>query len=270
MGGYLCLYVMGSSQRNACYRTDFLNIGQWYHVVGTQDGPGNKPLKLDIDGVERGTGLTPDFISDANQLRIANWNDNWWENRPFDGSLGLVTIYSQALSAAEVMDLYTARTNTAETRSPSSQPSRLSSRSPSPFQSSRPSSTPSWSSFFPTIAPSVRTYSPSAAISEAPSIEILPPTSRPSITSPQEDHTSTTWPLSDDVTMIGIIVGGVVMLGLIGAIVAICKFCMSNGRDTHLPQDNNFDQHVRPSAPPVEAMVVSSQVGSFEISKAQV
>lgn len=160
--GYLCLFVMSHGlQANACERTDRLNLGQWYHVVGTQNGP-RGPIKLYVDGVEKGSGVAPESITDGGPLRLGNWNDVGFENRPFDGSLGGVTIYSKALSPEEVLASYTSKFHS-NTVSPSKMP------------------TP-WPSYVNTRFPSyANTFSPTADMTTDPSEDVIGYTSTPSL-----------------------------------------------------------------------------------------
>jgi hypothetical protein len=81
-------------------------LGQWVHVAGTYDGAS---VKFYVNGaLQSTTSHTGTFSSDTTGITIgASHNDQLHQpEEPFNGALDEVTIYSRALTAQEVQQLY--------------------------------------------------------------------------------------------------------------------------------------------------------------------
>lgn len=78
----------------------------WYQVVGVIDNTNNQ-LRLYINGVSQGsTNLTyASILNSANNLYIGSYNNGEYDQY-FDGDIGIVRVYSQALTDAEVLANY--------------------------------------------------------------------------------------------------------------------------------------------------------------------
>ncbi|MFX0205050.1 MAG: LamG-like jellyroll fold domain-containing protein, partial [Candidatus Hodarchaeota archaeon] len=93
--------------------TGGLQIGRWYHVVGTWDGTTNgQSIKLYVNGVKKGTN-TPS--SGYSQLRNPGYNLNLGRNPSgmydyfyYDGAIDEVRILNKALSDSEIQEDYLA------------------------------------------------------------------------------------------------------------------------------------------------------------------
>jgi hypothetical protein len=85
---------------------DTIPLGEWSHVVITADTP-SKTIQFFRNGVEIATlsNETIDFQSSTGLLYIAHQTDNWIY---FHGKIDEVRIYSRALAALEVQNLYLA------------------------------------------------------------------------------------------------------------------------------------------------------------------
>jgi hypothetical protein len=83
--------------------------GEWHHTVGTFDG---SVVRLYVDGVQVGTGTNTDVwiayeLPDGNDLSIgAYWIPDGFH---FNGLIDEVAIWTRALTADEIADLYTAQ-----------------------------------------------------------------------------------------------------------------------------------------------------------------
>lgn len=84
--------------------TTALSPGTWYHIVGTYDGT---TVKVYVNGVLRGTGTSPisgNIINGACRLRIGYKPEG--DFAYLDGKVDDVRVYSRALNATEVQNLY--------------------------------------------------------------------------------------------------------------------------------------------------------------------
>jgi outer membrane protein assembly factor BamB len=131
LGGFACAiqenapqrgWVLGNCEKQFCFavataaagRLNYLKAaapmrpGYWYHVVGTYDGAAQK---LYVDGRQAAASaeLTgPVAYPDKGALTLAAWR-NQKQCYPLTGQLERVSIWSRALSAAEVRSLFDAR-----------------------------------------------------------------------------------------------------------------------------------------------------------------
>jgi len=80
-------------------------LGQWYHVAGVYDG---SQLTLYVNGQPVGTPVSTSgsIVASSNPLRLGNDPSN--PTRFFKGLLDEVSIYSQALSGAQILSIYNA------------------------------------------------------------------------------------------------------------------------------------------------------------------
>jgi hypothetical protein len=84
-------------------RYDVTSAGEWFHAVYVKD---SSDIELFIDGVSQGTTTYTSFDSpDNNTFHIGNGGARY-----FDGMIDDVRVYSRALSANEVSQLYNKRT----------------------------------------------------------------------------------------------------------------------------------------------------------------
>ena len=84
--------------------------GNWHHVAGTYDGT---TVRLYLDGVEQGTGTVTAGnlkygLSTTNDLFFGRFNSPGFCALTFNGEIDEVEIFSRALTAAEVRDLFEA------------------------------------------------------------------------------------------------------------------------------------------------------------------
>ena len=108
-GNLSFLVRVGASYYYASKATSGLGTGQWYHVVGTYDGSN---VRLYIDGVLEDTTAASGTISYTfnNSLGISSEPGQGSGNNAsfgFDGNIQNVRIFSSALTAAQVKQLYT-------------------------------------------------------------------------------------------------------------------------------------------------------------------
>ncbi len=104
-------YIEDESGNTAFVETD-LNYGQWYHVAATLDGS-TGTMSIYTNGVLAGqtvTGVRPfgELIAgDSPGVGIGNLNDGL-NNFPFTGDIDEISLYSRALTAAEIQSIYNA------------------------------------------------------------------------------------------------------------------------------------------------------------------
>ncbi|MBW2997651.1 LamG domain-containing protein, partial [Candidatus Woesearchaeota archaeon] len=81
-----------------------LNIGQWYHIVGSWTGPDSSP-QLYIDGVFRGTGALETGVASNSEpfAFVGSWGTS---THNFDGLVDEVRVYNNALSSDIIYLLY--------------------------------------------------------------------------------------------------------------------------------------------------------------------
>jgi hypothetical protein len=84
-----------------------LDVGTWYHVVGTYDP--STSMRLYINGMEDAsvTAAVPTSIhSDTNDLWLGIWDDLTTANQYFDGLLNEVAVYNSVLTPTQILDHY--------------------------------------------------------------------------------------------------------------------------------------------------------------------
>ncbi|RLC65823.1 MAG: hypothetical protein DRI48_06140 [Chloroflexi bacterium] len=84
-----------------------LNDGQWYHVAVTYD---NTATELYIDGVPANSGTVATYFGTIAVTAVSVGNLGDWDPATYSitGSLDDVRLYNTALTAAEIVDIYTA------------------------------------------------------------------------------------------------------------------------------------------------------------------
>lgn len=101
----LIRFYITSNTMGLVYVSATTTADSWHHVVGTYDGTN---LKLYVDGIER-SSLAVNGNIDWNpmpyELYIGRYHDDD-ETYNFDGTIDEVSIWSRALNATEVDDLY--------------------------------------------------------------------------------------------------------------------------------------------------------------------
>ena len=85
--------------------TTAINLNTWYRVVATRDSSGN--MKLYIDGELKGSAQAPNAQTTSNgQFTIGAWEDRFQAREFFSGLIEEVSIYSRALTSAEISSSY--------------------------------------------------------------------------------------------------------------------------------------------------------------------
>jgi hypothetical protein len=95
-------------------------VGQWVHMVGTYDG---STVRLYVNGVQQySTPWTGTFATDTTGITIGASHNSGSHvaEEAFNGSIDEVSIYSRALTAQEVTQLYQAMSAGAGTTPPAS------------------------------------------------------------------------------------------------------------------------------------------------------
>ncbi|RLF58603.1 MAG: hypothetical protein DRN27_04935 [Thermoplasmata archaeon] len=81
-----------------------IEIGNWYHLVGTYDGV---HFRLYQDGLQVAESVYNGFISISdNDVYVGVDLDNWGFNQYLDGTIDEVRLYNRALTADEILTLY--------------------------------------------------------------------------------------------------------------------------------------------------------------------
>ena len=84
---------------NTLSSTTTIGVGEWFHVVGVFDGSSSA---LYVNGVVEASGAVGPYDLSGG-MRIGHW---WTGGRDFDGNIQNVRVWSRALSATEVADIY--------------------------------------------------------------------------------------------------------------------------------------------------------------------
>lgn len=84
---------------NTLSSTTTIGVGEWFHVVGVFDGSSSA---LYVNGVVEASGAVGPYDLSGG-MRIGHW---WTGGRDFDGNIQNVRVWSRALSASEVADIY--------------------------------------------------------------------------------------------------------------------------------------------------------------------
>jgi hypothetical protein len=166
-----------------------LQTSTWYHVVGTQNGPG-QPSTLYINGVQVSQQVySASSIVDATNLIFGGWNGG---GRNLNGAIDNVLLLNRPLSAGEVNTLFQATQSSSSTfqdilnilasapssqpsSHPSSRPTRQPTRCPTGQPTSLPSSQPSNR---PSNQPSCQPNSPPSSLPSSQPTDL--PTRQPS------------------------------------------------------------------------------------------
>jgi len=83
--------------------TQSVSAGVWHHVVGTYDQSG--PMEIYLDGNFEDSGTMDNDISQMDETTVSIGSRDS-DKEFFDGQIDDVRVYSKALSASEVSDLY--------------------------------------------------------------------------------------------------------------------------------------------------------------------
>ena len=82
-----------------------INLNTWYRAIATRDSSGN--MKLYIDGELKGTAQAPNAQTTSNgQFTMGAWEDRFQAREFFSGLIEEVSIYSRALTSAEISSSY--------------------------------------------------------------------------------------------------------------------------------------------------------------------
>jgi len=86
----------GTSGAYSIEATTGINLNQWYHIVGTDDGT---TVRLYINGVQVQTGSSSTATNYSGQPLIGQFPGN---NAVTNGKIPVVKIYERALTAREI------------------------------------------------------------------------------------------------------------------------------------------------------------------------
>jgi hypothetical protein len=107
--GKLDLSVRGGGSQKHVYGDTILNIGNWYHVVGTHNSSGT--AKIYVNGVLDGSASlgSPGESSTSHAQYIGKWHyydSSHSQYYPFTGTIDEVMIFNKSLTDEEVQSLY--------------------------------------------------------------------------------------------------------------------------------------------------------------------
>ena len=103
VGGDIRFWIFGSITSG--YADATLSLNAWHHVVATYTGGSTGTMTLYVDDVSTAAAVTVDtpLAIDGTNCYIGNWDPL---NRTWDGYIDEVSVWSHAMSAAEVTELY--------------------------------------------------------------------------------------------------------------------------------------------------------------------